>query len=51
MTTLDTIINSVLTKSRGKLVMAIAKAHVLYAWASAKDRIEMVDGGMNSPIL
>jgi hypothetical protein len=25
--------------------MAIAKAHVLYAWASAKDRVEMVDGG------
>jgi hypothetical protein len=43
--TLDTVLNSVLTKSRGKLIMAIAKAHVLYAWASAKERIEFEDGG------
>jgi hypothetical protein len=51
--TLDTVLNSVLTKSRGKLVMAIAKAHVLYAWASAKDRVEMVDGGyeLSNPLV
>lgn len=51
--TLETVLNSVLTKSRGKLVMAIAKAHVLYAWASAKDRIEMVDGGyeLSNPLV
>jgi hypothetical protein len=51
--TLDTVLNSVLTKSRGKLIMAIAKAHVLYAWAAAKDRVEMVTGGyeLSNPLI
>lgn len=43
--TLDTVLNSTLTKSRGKLIMAIVKSNVLYAWAAAQGRVEYENGG------
>lgn len=43
--TLDTVLNSTLTKSRKKLIMAVAKAHVLTAWAMANNRVEYESGG------
>lgn len=42
---INTVLNSVLTKSRGKLIWAVIKSHVLYAWASAQGRVEFEDGG------
>lgn len=43
--TLDTVLNSTLTRSRKKLIMAVAKAHVLVAWAMANNRVEYETGG------
>lgn len=43
--TINTVINSVLTKSRNKLLWAVQKANVLYAWASETRRVEFEDGG------
>ena len=43
--TINTVLQSVLTKSRKKLLMAVAKSHVLYAWASANGKVEWEDGG------
>lgn len=50
--TLDTVLNSTLTRSRGKFIMAVVKSHVLYAWAAAKNRVEFEDGGyeLSNPI-
>jgi len=45
--TLDTIINSMMDKSRRKLIMASAKSNALYAWCIANDRVEKENGGAN----
>lgn len=44
---LATVLNSVLTKSRKKLIMASIKSNALVAWAFANDRVEYEDGGYN----
>ena len=45
--TLDTIIASMLDKSRRKLIMASVKSNALVAWAMANDRVETENGGAN----
>lgn len=42
---LNTIVHSVLTKSRKKLVMAAIMSNALMAWAFATNRVEFEDGG------
>lgn len=42
---LDTVINSVLTRSRKKLIFASIKANVLMAWMFNTKRVEIEDGG------
>lgn len=51
--TLDTIVHSMLDKSRKKLTMASIKSNALMAWSFAKERVEMEDGGANitNPII
>jgi hypothetical protein len=44
-TPLDTVLNSVLTQSRKKLVMAYMKSNALVAWLFATNRVEMESGG------
>ncbi len=44
-TPLDTVLHSVLTKSRKKLIMAYVKSNALIAWMFANNRIEFEDGG------
>ena len=44
-TPLDTVLYSVITKSRKKLVMAYVKSNALVAWMFANNRIEFEDGG------
>jgi hypothetical protein len=43
--TIDTVLNSTLTKSRKKLIMASVKSNALQAWAFATNRVEYEDGG------
>jgi hypothetical protein len=45
--TLNTIIHSMLDKSRKKLIMASIKSHVLVGWAFANNRVEIETGGAN----
>jgi len=45
MTVLETVLNSTLTKSRKKLIMASIKANALVAWAFATNRVEFESGG------
>lgn len=45
--TLDTVIHSMLDKSRRKLIMASIKSNALVAWMFASDRVETEDGGAN----
>lgn len=45
--TLDTIVHSMLDKSRRKLILASIKSNALMAWAMAQERIEMENGGAN----
>jgi hypothetical protein len=45
--TLNTIIHSMLDKSRKKLIMASIKSHALVAWAFANNRVEIETGGAN----
>lgn len=45
MAVLNTIVHSVLTKSRKKLIMASLQSHALMAWAFATKRVETEDGG------
>ena len=45
--TLDTIVHSMLDKSRRKLIMASMKSNALMAWAMAQDKIELENGGAN----
>lgn len=47
MAVLNTVLHSVLTKSRKKLIMASLQSHVLMAWAFATQRVETEDGGRN----
>lgn len=44
---LDTVLNSTLTRSRKKLIMASLKSNALMAWAFASKRVETEDGGYN----
>ncbi len=44
-TALDTVLNSVLTQSRKKLVMAYMKSNALVAWMFASNRVELESGG------
>jgi len=44
---LDTVLHSVLEKSRRKLIMASIKSNALQAWAFATNRVEFEDGGYN----
>jgi hypothetical protein len=44
---LSTVLASVLTKSRKKLIMASVRSNALMAWAFASDRVETEDGGYN----
>jgi len=44
---LATVLNSTLTKSRKKLIMASIKSCSLMAWVFANDRVEYEDGGYN----
>lgn len=45
--TLDTIIHSMLDKSRRKLIMASIKSNALMAWAFASDHVDTENGGAN----
>ena len=45
MATLATVLNSVLVKSRKKLIMASVRSNALMAWVFATDRVETEDGG------
>ena len=45
--TLDTIVHSMLDKSRRKLIMASVKSNALVAWAMANDKVETENGGAN----
>lgn len=44
---LDTVLNSTLTRSRKKLIMASLKSNAFMAWAFATKRVEVEDGGYN----
>lgn len=44
---LETVLHSVLEKSRRKLIMASIKSNALQAWAFATGRVEFEDGGYN----
>lgn len=46
-TPLDTVLHSLLTKSRKKLVMAYIKSNALISWMFSSKRIETEDGGRN----
>lgn len=43
--TIDTILHSVITRSRKKLVMSYVKSNALVAWMFASKRVELEDGG------
>jgi hypothetical protein len=45
--TLDTMIHSLLDRSRRKLIMASIKSNALVAWAMANDKVELENGGAN----
>lgn len=45
--TLDSVVHSMLDKSRKKLIMASIKSQALMAWAFANDKVETEDGGAN----
>lgn len=47
MAVLNTVLHSVLTKSRKKLIMASLQSNALMAWAFATKRVETEDGGRN----
>lgn len=47
MGTMQTVLESTLTKSRKKLIMASIKSNALMAWAFATNRVEYEDGGYN----
>lgn len=47
MATLSSVLNSTLTKSRKKLIMASVKSNALMAWAFSTGRVETEAGGYN----
>lgn len=47
MSVLQTVLESTLTKSRRKLIMASIKSNALMAWAFANNRVEVENGGYN----
>lgn len=47
METIDTVLASVLERSRRKLIMASIKSNALMAWMFANNRVEYEDGGYN----
>jgi len=47
MAVLNTVLHSVLSQSRKKLIMASLQSHALMAWAFATKRVETEDGGRN----
>lgn len=47
MTVMQTVLESTLTKSRRKLIMASIKSNALMAWAFANNRVEVENGGYN----
>jgi len=47
MSTLASVLNSTLTSSRKKLIMASVKSNAFVAWAFANKRVEVEDGGYN----
>lgn len=47
MSVLQTVLESTLTKSRRKLIMASVKSNALMAWAFANNRVEVENGGYN----
>lgn len=44
---IETVLNSVLERSRKKLIMASLKSNALMAWAFASKRVEIENGGYN----
>lgn len=44
---LDTVLHSMLERSRKKLIMASIKSNALMAWAFSSKRVEIEDGGYN----
>lgn len=44
---LDTVLHSMLERSRKKLIMASLKSNAFMAWAFASQRVEVEDGGYN----
>lgn len=44
-TPMETVLNSTLTRSRKKLILASVKSNALMAWAFANGRVEYEDGG------
>ena len=44
-TPIATVLNSTLTRSRKKLIMASIKSNALMAWAFANNRVEFEEGG------
>ena len=44
-TPIATVLNSTLTRSRKKLILASIKSNALMAWAFANNRVEFEDGG------
>lgn len=46
-TPLDTVLHSLLSRSRKKLVMAYMKSNALVAWMFASNRVEIENGGRN----
>lgn len=53
METLDTVLHSTLTKSRGNLMMAQIKSNAFHAWAFANNRVDFEDGGheISNPLI
>ena len=47
MSAISTVLASVLTRSRRRLIMASVKSNALVAWSFANDRVEYEDGGYN----
>lgn len=47
MSVIDTVLATVLERSRRKLIMASFKANALMAWMFASNRVEIEDGGYN----
>lgn len=45
--TIETVLNSVLERSRRRLIMASIKSNALMAWAFASNRVEFEPGGYN----